>query len=105
VGLWEVCAIPGRGFSALAAEKESNYRLYQLRERVAVSIVAVAPVARERVSPLDPRRKLQLVLAVVWLLDGIFTGAGTDPNSGPLLALLAVAFWPVVPAVTPAKGA
>jgi hypothetical protein len=41
---------------------------------------------------------LAVVLAVMlWLaegLGGIFTGAGTDPSSGPLLALLALAFWP-----------
>jgi hypothetical protein len=44
------------------------------------------------------------VLAVViWLaegLGGLFTGGGTDPNSGPLLALLAVAFWPTAPRPT-----
>ena len=44
---------------------------------------------------------LAIVLAVViWLaegLGGLFTGGGTDPNSGPLLALLAVAFWPAAP--------
>jgi hypothetical protein len=36
--------------------------------------------------------------AFVWLaegLGGIFTGGGTDPNSGPLLALLAVCYWPL----------
>jgi hypothetical protein len=35
--------------------------------------------------------------ALIWLaegLGGILTGGGTDPNSGPLLALLALAFWP-----------
>jgi hypothetical protein len=41
---------------------------------------------------------LAVVVAVfIWLAEGlgdIFTGSGTDPNSGPLLALLAVAFWP-----------
>jgi hypothetical protein len=45
---------------------------------------------------------LSLVLAtLLWLaegLGGIFTGAGTDPNSAPLLALLALTFWPAVPA-------
>lgn len=34
----------------------------------------------------------------IWLvgqnLGGIFTGQGTDPNTGPLLALLALAYWP-----------
>ena len=38
------------------------------------------------------------VAAVIWIvgegLGGIFTGSGTDPNSGPLLALLALAYWP-----------
>jgi hypothetical protein len=37
------------------------------------------------------------VAAALWLaegLGGILTGSGTDPNTGPLLALLALAFWP-----------
>ena len=41
---------------------------------------------------------LALVLAAfLWLaqgLGGLFTGASTDPSSGPLLALLALAYWP-----------
>jgi hypothetical protein len=48
---------------------------------------------------------LALVLAVfLWLaqgLGGIFTGGSTDPNSGPLLILLALAYWPA----TQAEGA
>jgi hypothetical protein len=51
---------------------------------------------------------LALVLAtLLWLaegLGGIFTGSGTDPNSGPLLALLALAFWPAA-AAAPAAAA
>jgi hypothetical protein len=45
---------------------------------------------------------LALVMtAVIWLvgedLGALFTGGqGTDPNSGPLLALLALAYWPTV---------
>ena len=37
------------------------------------------------------------VAAASWLaegLGGLMTGAGTDPDSGPLLALLALAYWP-----------
>jgi hypothetical protein len=37
------------------------------------------------------------VAAALWLaegLGGILTGSGTDPNTGPLLALLALTFWP-----------
>jgi hypothetical protein len=40
-----------------------------------------------------------LTAAVIWVLaqgfGGIFTGQGTDPNTGPLLILLAAAFWPL----------
>jgi hypothetical protein len=37
--------------------------------------------------------------AVLWVVGEdfgqIFTGAATDPNSGPLLVLLALAYWPI----------
>jgi len=47
--------------------------------------------------------KAVLVLAIVtaaflWVaegLGGMLTGGGTDPNSGPLLALLALCYWPL----------
>jgi hypothetical protein len=51
----------------------------------------------------DPLAKGTLVLAVVvslaiWVfaqaLGGILAGGATDPNSGPLLILLALAYWP-----------
>jgi hypothetical protein len=38
--------------------------------------------------------------ALTWLgqdFGGILTGQGTDPNSGPLLFLLALAYWPIRP--------
>jgi hypothetical protein len=43
---------------------------------------------------------LAIVVAVaIWVVGEnfgqIFTGAATDPNSGPLLVLLAVAYWPI----------
>jgi hypothetical protein len=51
---------------------------------------------------------LALVLAVfLWLAQGfgaLFTGAATDPSSGPLLILLALAYWPEKPA-RPENGA
>ena len=46
--------------------------------------------------------------AVIWLAEafgGILAGSGTDPNSGPLLALLAVAYWPAASQRTPASAA
>ncbi len=40
-----------------------------------------------------------IVALVTWVagenFGGIFTGTGTDPNTGPLLILLAAAFWPL----------
>jgi len=39
-----------------------------------------------------------VIAAVIWVFGEAFgvimTGGGTDPNSGPLLALLALAYWP-----------
>jgi hypothetical protein len=45
-----------------------------------------------------------VVAAVIWVFGeafgGILTGGGTDPNSGPLLILLALTYWPVRTTVT-----
>jgi hypothetical protein len=52
-----------------------------------------------------------VVALVIWVageaLGTILTGGGTDPNSGPLLVLLALAYWPVtaVPAGASLAGA
>lgn len=66
---------------------------------LAVVLVIVAS------GPFLPRRaaRVVIVLAValagaLWLaqgLGGIMTGSATDPDTGPLLALLALAFWPL----------
>ena len=74
---------------------------------LAASVVLAAALVAVAAAPWLPARLtraalvLALVLAVViWLaegLGGLFTGGGTDPNSGPLLALLALAFWPASP--------
>jgi hypothetical protein len=64
---------------------------------VAVGVYLPPPAARATLV-------LALVLAAaIWLaegLGGVLTGSGTDPNSGPLLALLALAYWPVAKAVS-----
>ncbi len=48
------------------------------------------------------------VTAVIWAVGEAFgtilAGGGTDPNSGPLLALLALAYWPSVATVAPRPG-
>jgi hypothetical protein len=83
---------------------------------LAASIVLAVALAAVAVGPYLPTRLaraavvLAIVLAVViWLaegLGGLFTGRGTDPNSGPLLALLAVTFWPAAPSpATSREGA
>jgi hypothetical protein len=72
---------------------------------LAASIVLAAVLAVIAVGVYlpSPAARATLVLAVVvaaaiWVfgeaLGAIFTGSGTDPNSGPLLALLAITYWP-----------
>ena len=68
---------------------------------VAVSVYLPRPAARAGVV-------LAIVIAAfIWIaegLGGMLTGGGTDPNSGPLLALVAVAFWPLASAAVSATG-
>jgi hypothetical protein len=66
---------------------------------VAVGVYLPAPVARAALI-------LAIVLAaVIWVVGeafgAILAGGGTDPNSGPLLALLALTYWPLAAAATP----
>ena len=70
-----------------------------------MSIVLAAVFVAVAVGILFPATaRPALVLAAVvslaiWVagenFGGIFTGQGTDPNSGPLLVLLAAAYWPL----------
>jgi hypothetical protein len=72
-------------------------------EGTAVSIVLAACCAFVAASVFAPTlRRHGVVLAILlglafWLAEdfgAVLTGQGTDPNSGPLLVLLAFAFWP-----------
>jgi hypothetical protein len=71
---------------------------------IAVGVYLPAPAARGTLV-------LALVVAaVIWVfaqaLGEIMTGGATDPNSAPLLALLALAYWPARSAITaPARTA
>ena len=63
--------------------------------------VAFALIGISIYLPAATRPALVLAIisaAVIWVLGenlgGIFTGTGTDPNTGPLLILLAAAYWP-----------
>lgn len=78
------------------------------RHGLAASIVLAAALAVIAVGIYLPRPAAQaaLILAIVvataiWVvgqaLGGILTGVSTDPGSGPLLALLAIAYWPARP--------
>ena len=72
----------------------------------AAGIVLAAVLAVIAVGVFIPRPgavRAILALAIVtaaalWVaegLGGMLTGSGTDPNSGPLLALLALSYWPL----------
>lgn len=73
---------------------------------LAASVVLAVALVLIAAGVYRPARvaKATLVLAIVvaafiWVfaeaLGGILTGGGTDLNSGPLLALLALAYWPL----------
>jgi hypothetical protein len=77
-----------------------------------VLAVALALIAVGTCLP-PPAAKATLVLAIavalaIWVfaqgLGGILAGGGTDVNSGPLLVLLALAYWPARAAATTAPG-
>jgi CHASE2 domain-containing sensor protein len=77
------------------------------RRRLLVSAAVVLAVVLVIVASgtFLPRRAARAVIvlavalaAALWLaqgLGGILTGSATDPDTGPLLALLALAFWPL----------
>jgi hypothetical protein len=73
---------------------------------VALALVAVS------VYPPRPAARAGVVLAIViaafiWVaegLGGMLAGGGTDPNSGPLLALVALAYWPLASSALSATG-
>jgi drug/metabolite transporter (DMT)-like permease len=63
----------------------------------AVCALAAVTVAAGRLDRIGVAAAA-LAGAVIWVAEdfgGIFTGQGTDPNSGLLLIVLAAAFWPV----------
>lgn len=63
---------------------------------VVLAAVALAPGLPLRASraALIAAIAVAVALGLAQGLGGILTGSGTDPNTGPLLALLALAFWP-----------
>ena len=80
------------GLSSVAGERGTEISV----------VLAVACALAAAGVLLKPAVKPALALAVLlalffWLaqgLGGMFTGEGTDPNTGPLLILLAACYWP-----------
>ena len=71
---------------------------------VSIIIAVVLGVIALGVFAPAPAVRVVLVVAlvaaaVIWVVGeafgGVFTGQGTDPDTGPLLALLAAAYWPL----------
>ncbi len=64
---------------------------------VILGIIAVGVFLPDKLARLTIALAVALGLAI-WVLGenfgALFTGSGTDPNSGPLLMLLAAAYWP-----------
>ena len=72
-----------------------------LTASIALAVALIAVAAGVFLPPPLARGALILALAVaafIWVFGEAFgqllTGGATDPNSGPLLALLALAYWP-----------
>jgi hypothetical protein len=69
---------------------------------VAVAIFGPPPLARTAIV------LAALAAAVIWVtaeaLGGLFGGEGTDPNTGPLLIVLALAYWPLTRSGTSRAG-
>lgn len=83
-----------RGAASLLAHHglQASVILAVLLAIIAIGVFLPAPAARAAVVLAI------VVAAAIWIVGenfgAIFTGSGTDPNSGLLLALLAVAYWP-----------
>ena len=72
--------------------------------------VACVAIAAGVLWPATTRAALLLSVLValaIWVVGenfgGLLTGQATDPNTGPLLILLAAAYWPARSPVRPAR--
>ncbi len=109
--LHDMIAGMGNGEPGWLAALDRNAAALVAHQGLAASIVLAAALVIIAVGvylPI-PASKGTLVLAIVvaaviWVFGEAFgtilTGGGTDPNSGLLLALLALTYWPVRAAVT-----
>lgn len=80
------------GMSGLTAQRGDEILVVLA---VLCAAVAVGVLGRRTIRPaLAVAMTLGLVFWLAEGLGGIFTGQGTDPNTGPLLILLAACYWP-----------
>ena len=96
---------PTPGEPAWLARVDAHAASALTRHGLLAAIVLAAVFVIVALGIYLPRRAVRaaIVLAVavaaaLWLaqgLGGILTGSATDPDTGPLLALLALAFWPL----------
>lgn len=91
-----------RGISQLLTGRglETSVALAVALTVVAVGIYLPVPAARAAVAAAV------VIAGVIWVAQGfggMTAGSATDPNTGPLLALLALAYWPR-PGTGPAAG-
>ena len=89
------------------AETNTAFACNQVALGLAISIVLGVLLAGIAVSvylPWDGVRRgwpvaalvfCAVVRVVVQAFGGVFLSGATDPNTGPLLALLALSFWPI----------
>jgi hypothetical protein len=80
------------GLSSLTSQRGTEISVVLA---AACALVAVGVFAAPTIRPaLAAAAALGLLFWIAEGLGGIFTGQGTDPNTGPLLILLAACFWP-----------
>ncbi len=86
--------------SPLTAPGGSRATAITIALAVAFALAAAGPLvpARTGVTVRAAVLIAALAAAFVWVagehFGGVFSGSATDPNSGPLLLLVAAAFWP-----------
>jgi hypothetical protein len=105
-GVQSAIAVNVSGEPGWLAALERNAASLTAHQGLAISIVFAVAYVVIGVGVWLPRRYLRATLilalvvsAVIWVVGEAFgmilAGGATDPNTGPLLALLVLAFWPV----------
>jgi hypothetical protein len=115
-GLHDMIAGMADGEPGWVAAIERNAAALLAHDGLAASIVLAVVLAVIAVGVYLPAPVVRAVLvlaivvaAFIWVVGQAFgeimAGGGTDPNSGPLLALIALAYWPLRTAGRPPTAA